>query len=233
MSRTRKGNRKSGADNYPTPAWAVERFLEKWPDLEKVGTRWIEPCAGDGGMIRVVDAHREGIEWTACEIRDTTPALRGAGVRPGQIYIENFVEKKRFKDGEFDVAFLNPPFWLTMDFVIECMRIADTVVCMQRMNFLGSDLRNEWMIQNTPDLYVIPNRVSFSGNGKADSIENAWNVWGPHDWTDAEHEARIMVLETTPIEERRNKLDRRRIVQARDETLVALNALFEEAHGGA
>lgn len=226
MSRTRKGSRKSGSDNYPTPVWPIERFLERWPTFEHLGNRWIEPAAGDGGIIRVVSAHREDIEWTACDIRDTTPSLRGANVPESRIYIEDFTDQCRFKDQEFDVAITNPPFRLTMSFVLEMRRIAKIAVVMQRFNYVESDERNEYMKKWTPDSYVLPNRVSYSGDGKADSVPNAWLIW------DHEREpysaGKLTILDSTPAEERRNVLDRRRIIQARDEESVILSALFED-----
>lgn len=239
MSKTRRGQRKTGADNYPTPEWAIKRFLEEWEDLHRVGPRWIEPCAGDGVIVDVVNHFRSGIDWTAVELRDTTPALHRVGLRPDQIRIGDFfalfpgrlpgkthtaLSRALAPDQPFDVAILNPPFRLTMAFILRCFEIARTVVVMQRVNYLGSEDRNEWFRANIPDLYVLPNRVSFTGDGKADGLEHAWHTWGPHPRVGV---GELRLLKATPLEER--KLSYRRIVVARDETAVTLDALFTEA----
>ena len=60
------------------------------------------------------------------------------------------------------------------------------------------------MTKHPPDLYVLPNRPSFTKNGNTDSIEYAWFVWG-HDRYVSGGQARPSVwklLDLTPKEER-------------------------------
>jgi hypothetical protein len=232
VSKTRRAKREGEFDNYPTPEWPIRRFLEEWPDLKEVGLRWVEPCAGDGAIIDVVNQYRQGVDWTAVDVRDTRPALRQCGVDPDQIRIGDFFEIYRVpKAGTvyqkpFDVAIFNPPFGLTMRFVQRCMELASVVVLLQRINYCGSADRNDFFRTCAPDKYVIPDRVSFTGDGRADGLEHSWHVWGPHPSVAV---AEYRVLRTTPVEERR--AGRRRVVRARDERHVALASLFEEVAG--
>ena len=238
MSSTRQGRRTVGADNYPTPPWVIERFLEQWPDLKEVGPRWLEPAVGDGVIVETVNRFRAGIDWTVCDIRDTSHYLRYQAGIPSKAYRHgDFFELPEFEpptetgmtiDGRppqrWDVAILNPPFRLAMPFIRRCMKLATVVVVLQRINYMGSEERNQWFRAHVPDLYVLPNRVSFTGDGNGDSLEHAWHVWGPHPSTGV---GELRLLPHTPKEERAR--GRRRIVHARDERRVALDALFADA----
>lgn len=221
-TRRRKANSESPA-NYPTPRWAVERFLEEWIELERAGENWIEPAAGDGTIIDMVNKHR-GNEtvWTAVDIRDTTPALQEIGLGPEEIVIGDFFELifTKLRARRWDVAILNPPFHLTLDFVMRCRGIAEYVAVFQSLNFLGSEDRNDWIIRDVPDVYVIPDRVSHTGDGKTDSVYSAWQVWGPR----ARDHSRLQVLQCTPLEERRK--EQHRIARLRDERAITLDSMF-------
>jgi hypothetical protein len=80
---------------------------------------------------------------------------------------------------------MNPPFRLAIEFIEACLKLAPVVACLLRLNFLGSDERNEFFRKNAPSVFVIPNRVSFISPeikpGSVDSIEYAWMVWGPNE----------------------------------------------------
>jgi hypothetical protein len=70
------------------------------------------------------------------------------------------------------------------------------------LNWLGGDARGKWLRavpMYCPDLYVLPNRPSFTADGATDSLNYAWMVWDPGNdrrptWT---------VLDSTPADERR------------------------------
>lgn len=229
MTRTTQGGRNTGNDNYPTPVWPIERFLEEWDHLEDVGSRWLDPCVGDGVIPEVVSRFREGIDWTTVDIRDTRPALRERLLGEDH-HIGDFLQLPPFdpaSGNRWDCVILNPPFRLTMEFIQRCLELAPVVIVMQRMNYIGTKDRNEWFRDNLPDLYVIPDRVSFTGNGQSDSVEHAWHVWGPHPNVGV---SELHLLEKTPAEVR--KRGRRRIVRARDSLEVALDSLLEGAVTG-
>lgn len=224
MSRTQRKEKDIGADNYPTAEWAVERFLEERVDFAKAGPKWIEPCVGDGVIVEMVDRFRDDIDWTVCDIRDTSPALHRIGLTDDQITIGDFLEwAVAHKEPTFDVLMMNPPFWLTAEFVNHARKLAACVVCFQTLNLLGSEERNDWMRANVPDLYVLPDRPSHTGDGKTDAIYSGWYVWGPV--TDKEP-GLLTVLECTDLDERKEQMERTNC--ARDETTVTLDALFAE-----
>jgi hypothetical protein len=181
MSATRKGQRVGTIDNYPTPTWPIERFFEEF-ELPTTGKRWLEPSVGDGVICNVANRFVPGIEWTTCDIRDTRAALVKMGVR-SEAFVGDFLSHPEFDPelivDRFDVMITNPPFCLTAEFVKRGLAIADVLILLQRANYVGTAERNELFREETPDLYMVPNRIDFTGDGKSDNIENAWHVWTP------------------------------------------------------
>lgn len=191
MSATNRGGHRSPADFYATPAWCVERLLEA---VELPGGKWLEPAAGDGAIVRA--AGRDDVSWDLWELRDSErPALKRSAPR-ASVRIGDFLAAAREGDlGEarYDVAITNPPFRLAQEFIDACLGCADTVVMLLRLNYLASKARWGFMSTHTPDVYVLPNRPSFTGGG-TDSIEYAWFVWG----REPRSEGRVKVLGLRP-----------------------------------
>lgn len=202
MSATNRGGTRHPSDFYATPSWCVDRLLEK---LTLPGGAWLEPGAGEGNIIKAVQ--RSDIRWTALELQPVCrPALERLTPRPEIIITDKFIspglpeEEKPLNGRRFDVAFGNPPFSLAQEFVEESLRYADAVVMLLRLNFLGSAGRCCFMQTHAPDVYVIPDRPSFSGRG-TDSIEYAWFVW--QQGRARRSSGLVTVLNTTPLSVRR------------------------------
>jgi hypothetical protein len=202
MSSTNRGGERSEADYYPTPGWCVKRLLEH-PTLfrmqEQAG-EWLEPCIGDGAIVRAVNSslRRYNPEyplprWTGCDIRPEC-AAEVAGL--GLMYFAQRDFTTLPPGLKFDVSISNPPFSIAMDIIEASMVQANVTIMLLRVNFLGSAERQPWFLKHKPDVYLLPNRPSFIG-GKTDSIEYAWFVWG---LTDGGH---FYHLALTPKEERR------------------------------
>jgi hypothetical protein len=209
MSSTKRGSKRSPADNYPTPAWVVHRLLE---EVALPNGRWLEPGVGNGDIVRAVHQKMEGAQFTGFDIRHTK-FMKAAELQPelGDYFVGNLLKPEgRLLDiasGEkFAVAIGNPPFRLAAEFIDFSLHYAHTVAMLLRLNYLGSDTRAAFMHRLCPDVFVLPNRPSFRPSKRGllttDSIEYAWFVWGPdRDRT----EGRIKVLKTTPKEERRGR----------------------------
>jgi hypothetical protein len=172
VSSTKRGGQRSEADDYPTPAWATHRALEAIPGLPPAGF-WMDPCAGEGAIIRASQVLLPSIHWTAVELRQGAEAeLRATGA---EYRIADFLSPSCWPS-PVDVVFTNPPFRLALPFIEKSLTIAKVVVMLLRINFLGSNKRAEWLRENMPDVYVLPNRPSFTGKG-TDSPEYGWFVW--------------------------------------------------------
>jgi hypothetical protein len=202
MSATGRGAEREDEDYYPTPSWTVRRLLEAWQP--KPGS-WLEPGAGGGAIIRAVDAATlVKHDWIGVEIREEeretlTPLCK-------VVQIGDFLHGDDRYMPPFIVSTVigNPPFRFAAEFIWKARMlcpIAD-IAFLLRLNFAASDERADFMRQTPPDVYVLPNRPSFTGEG-TDSPEYAWFVWPP---VAARARGGFQVLNTTPIAER--KLDK-------------------------
>ena len=166
---------RSPHDFYPTPVWCVHRLLDR---VRLPGRRWLDPCAGDGAIVRAVPDR----DWVTNDIR------------PGCDIESDWLETWESFEG-FDCILTNPPFSLAFEFVQRAVQLAPTCMLL-RQGFLASANRQPWLRENTPDVFVLPNRPDFTGGG-GDSSDYVWCYWH------GQQEARFEVLDLTPLEMRR------------------------------
>jgi hypothetical protein len=176
VSSTNRGGQRSSADNYATPSWCTRRILEV-PGLFPTGGVWLDPCAGDGSIIRATNSVRSDInEWRAVEIRSECEEQLVAA--KASVQIQDFFDSAT---DEVDVVFTNPPYRLAMEFVEACLPIAKLVVMLLRVNFVGSEKRSSFFRGFAPDIHILPNRPSFCNNQhgrpSTDSPEYGWFCW--------------------------------------------------------
>ena len=172
-NRKRNNSKRATLDYYPTPSWAVHRFLEK---INLPGGCWFEPCAGDGAIAKAVNQVRSDVTWRLNEIQPemVTELKKLDPFVTNQDYlILNQKDKETPK-----VIITNPPFVLAMECLKKSFEInPEYVVFLLRLNFLASKSRARFMSENTPDVYVLSQRPSFTTNGGHDSTDYAWFVW--------------------------------------------------------
>jgi hypothetical protein len=107
----------------------------------------------------------------------------------------DFLRKTPPDSPVFYVVITNPPYNQALEFVETSMRWGRIVVMLLRLNWIASAKRHAFVRDHPPDVYVLPNRPSFTGKG-TDATEYAWFVWGMGG-------GRIEVLDLTPLDERR------------------------------
>ena len=189
-------------DYYATPSWCVDRLLEVWRPCPGL---IVEPCAGDGAVIRAVEATLGRQRWVAMEIReDAIPTLKDSGADAGLSiavcgdFLKNTVEEVLAR-----AVITNPPYSLAAQFIEHCRLLypGAEIAMLLRLPFLASEERLEFFERmGMPDVYVLPNRPSFRSKG-TDSTDYAWMIWTPDNpWKDT---ARINLLRSTPLEERK------------------------------
>lgn len=193
MSATGRGAVRAVANYYPTPGWPVRRFLEVFTlpsgDL-------LEPGAGEGHLIRAVNAVSPH-PWTAVELReDCRPLLEKTGAT---VEISNFLTRWQARGRRFAAAMGNPPFPEAIPFVERALEFCALVILLLPVGLLGSKERAAWWPLHMPDLYVVPDRISFRGAG-ADAGDCAWYVWTAADLI--RPFGRYTVLRHTPKAER-------------------------------
>lgn len=190
MSATNRGAVRNEADFYPTPAWCVDRLLER---CQPEPGNWLEPAIGGGDIVNAVRKWDElnGIIWHGIDINLADRSFA---------WVERGVDFLKWRaPGHFETIITNPPYSLAAEFVSKSLPIADWVVMLLRLNFLGSAKRRTLFANEMPDIYVLPNRPSFTGKG-TDATEYAWFVWGPERRRTS---GKIEILAETPAAERR------------------------------
>jgi hypothetical protein len=194
MSSTNRGGKRSEADDYQTPEWAVLRLLEA---LNLPAGHWLEPSVGEGNIVRAAQSYRNDITWTGLDIRPTK-FIQNQGSISGTYFVGDFLKPDLFLPRRYDVCIANPPYRFAAEFLEKALTVADTVIMLLRVGFLSSERRADFMRTMTPDVYILPNRPHFTDAG-SDSTDYAWMAW-PR----SRHRkvGRIKVLNSTPKEER-------------------------------
>lgn len=157
-------------DFYPTPSRATEILLEEVPQL--LYPSWVlEPCAGDGDISKVITTFD-----THVVTADIDPDRNPDYVRDARI-LDPYTLKPIMKDRRCSVI-TNPPFIVAFpiikNFVERCLPSAFLL----RLSFLEpTETRGDWLEENPPDKMIVLPRISFTGDGKTDSVTCAWMCW--------------------------------------------------------
>jgi hypothetical protein len=187
VSSTNRGSERRLDDAYMTPAWCVRRLLEVWTPRYGV---LVEPAVGSGNIVRAIGS--DGYGWLTYDVREVQQV--------GEMHITRDFLSVAALNHNVDAVVTNPPYCLAEEFVRHsraCFPRAELVFLL-RLAFLASESRLAlWRDIGTPDVYVLPNRPSFTGHG-TDSADYAWFKW-PTEKRDA---GVIRVLASTPKNER-------------------------------
>lgn len=196
MSSTNRGaavteSRADRADYYATPIPDIVQFLTGFrQDLESGKLKWpvgwtggwdaplsvLDPCAG--GDERRPMSYPEAIKQAAPGWKVTTLDIREDSLAE---YTGDYLQVSERDIAPPDMAITNPPFNLALQIIqhaLEHVRPGGLVIMLLRLNFFGSKERSQFFHKQLPvAVYVHPRRMSFSENGKTDSIEYAHFVW--------------------------------------------------------
>ncbi len=198
MSATGRSAVRDPSDYYATPAWCVRRLLEA---VELPAGLWLEPCAGEGAIIRAVEEHAHGnVIWHAIEAREECIPILDV-ISTCQTAVQGSFQAVP-ADSRYALVLTNPPYRSALQIVQHALKFAPIVVMLLRLNWLASDKRVAWIRAHTPSVFVLPDRPSFVGEG-GDATEYAWMAWGLGVPT-------VSILGSTPLAERRGHAERTR-----------------------
>lgn len=172
MSATNRGKDRNPFDFYATPAWCTEAILR---ELKLKPGFWLEPCAGNGAIIKAVNAHygKYAPAWTAVELQKKFNKVLAPLVVQRHCP-QDFLKYETFG---YDLTITNPPYLLAEEMIVHALTLTPVVIMLLRLNFLGSQKRIPFWRSHRADVYVLPERPSFTGRG-TDATEYAWFVWG-------------------------------------------------------
>lgn len=152
-------------DFYPTPDWATDELLKHVSVYGEV----VECCAGNGDISKAL--------------------LRHAAI---SVVIENDIDPSRHTLFKFDAAGAWPEGFGLRDWVVtnppfsDAARIVERAynhsrigsAMLLRLSFLEPvENRGAWLNQHPPTTLIVLPRISFTGDGKTDSVTCAWMVW--------------------------------------------------------
>lgn len=169
------------ADYYKTPENAIEEFWNEFTvnkDINKYiynkNIKILEPCAGGligkDGMSYVNVLNKFGYKnISTIDIRqDSLATIKGD-------YLKMDCKNK------YDLIITNPPFAIALDVIKKALNDVKNdgyVIMLLRLNFLEGKARREfWKHNMAKYIYVHSKRMSFTNDGKTDSIAYAHYVW--------------------------------------------------------
>lgn len=155
-------------DLYRTPRWAIDLLLNtvRPPFVSS----FLEPCAGDGVILSVMD-HTRCHRQVAYDINPRDELRRG-------IIMDDFL-KREPPAIPYSLCITNPPYALAFDFARKLIeeRWAHDIYLLLRVGFASSATRNAWLRKHPPSLYFLGNHPSFTPDGRTDSTDYAWFRW--------------------------------------------------------
>lgn len=167
-------------DFYETPAWCTRLLLREHFGAAPIGRRILEPCAGNGAIIKVLRECNPSAWIEAMEIRpEAREKLKQVAdnVRTGDfLKTEPGYEK-------YDLIITNPPYSIAQKVAEHAFKIAGLgksmteVIMLLRLGFLQAQERHDfWQRWPVQSLYIMSKRPSFTGGG-TDNSAYAWFVW--------------------------------------------------------
>lgn len=194
---------------YPTPEWCIHRLLDRCLESHELdkGT-FLEPAYGEGAIPQAFASYKEridGVEWFGIDIEPDTRTMKESA---GNVVCDDYTtyliarhtDKFRLFPKRFDLVITNPPFSLATEYLINSLQVATGVFMLLPITWLASAKRHHLITKSTPDVFLLPDRVSFTNDGQSNSVEYAWFYW---DSVKPKSKGSIEVLDLTPLEERK------------------------------
>lgn len=150
-------------DFYATPERATEILIELCPEvLGKPDTIIWEPCNGDGAISDIIKRHRHVIT------SDIDPARQAFFT----------ADAKTLEYGRETHVITNPPFNEAIEIVSNTVCQVGACAFLLRLTFLElTAIRGDWLAVNPPAGTIVLPRISFTGDGKTDSVTCVWQLW--------------------------------------------------------
>lgn len=163
---------RSTFDYYPTPAWMTRSLLAAHVSI--AGATVLEPCAGDGAIVRVLE------QEAGCRVltNDIDPR------HPSQSHHDATDAAYWAALPYVEWVITNPPFNVAFPILQHAVRVAQIgVALLLRKTFLEpTDERGPWLAEHPPARLIGQPRYSFRGKG-SDSVSCDWCLWLKHPGT--------------------------------------------------
>lgn len=165
------------ADYYKTPVEQIELFLREFLRHEPsaLDGAILDPCAG--GCPQTTMSYPEALEGIGIEpsVVDTIDIRQDSRARVKDDYLLQDTA------GRFDAIITNPPFRLALKVIekaLQDVKDGGWVVMLLRLNFLEGRLRKAFWDKQMPRyIFVHHQRMSFTADGRTDSVAYAHYCW--------------------------------------------------------
>ncbi len=153
-------------DQYFTPEKATEELINSYGDI--LSGVILEPCKGTGNIERVLKRNNYVVISNDID----------QNMYPD--YVSDITKQESWDNiGYVDYTITNPPFYAAPQIVKLAYKNSDKGVFMLlRLSFLEPCLnRAEFLKDHPPTSIIVLPRISFTGDGKTDSVTTAWFCW--------------------------------------------------------
>jgi hypothetical protein len=158
-------------DFYPTPEFATQELLRNVPIIDGA---ILECCIGDGAIARVLDEGSREVYGSDIDPQTNCSFCGDATRRDFWQGVLDVMPEERI-----DWVVTNPPFNVAAEIVPLAYEFASTGIAMLlRLSFLEPvEDRGAWLNEHPPTSMIVLPRISFTGDGKTDSVTCAWMIW--------------------------------------------------------
>lgn len=155
-------------DYYKTPRFAVDSLLY-YVSLNEQSV--LDCCSGNGEISDILK--EKGIRTMTNDMDWSKNA---------DFHFQAGIPAS-WPDEQFDFVITNPPFSSAYPITTTAYTKARIGIAMLlRLSFLEPTYdRQDWLDRNPPNLLIVLPRISFTGDGKTDSVTVAWMVWNKLD----------------------------------------------------
>ena len=161
-------------DAYYTPTWAVD-VLRQDLGRQLKGMSVFEPCVGDGAISRGLVAAAERVLTN--------------DIDPNIVADYHFDATKtwpiggheQLRRGDCAWVVTNPPFKYAKPIFDQARASAIYgIAFLLRLSWLEPTFDRNLHPNEAPDRIIVLPRISFTGDGKTDSVTCAWMIWSPY-----------------------------------------------------
>lgn len=175
MSSTNRNSVRMKHDYYKTPVYEIENFLKQFNKIYGYHLHFsniLDPCAG--GDTKSPMSYPEALKAYNTKI-DTIDIRQDSKAALKADYLQTDCKNK------YGMIITNPPFNIALEVIkkaIDDVKDGGIVIMLLRLNFFGSKKRKQFWDYHMPEYtFVHHERMSFTDNGKTDSIEYCHMVW--------------------------------------------------------
>lgn len=163
-------------DFYATPTWQTRALDARRPLLDWGGLH-VEPCVGDGAIVRALNPALPFVTNDLVQRGDMLPDFLLDARRP-----ETWTAFAHA--GRLDVVISNLPFDVAFDVAPLAYDAAGIgLVLLLRLSWLEpTEDRGPWLKAYPPTRVIVLPRTDYRGNGKTDSVTSAWMLWAKQPW---------------------------------------------------